>query len=290
MRTLEAVLKLERELAMSEKKTTKKSTKKASAEEPTAKKVTTKTAKQKSAATKSETVVSDKSMVYLDFVAKTKDNGTVYDTTLLEVAKEEGLFRENDRYEPALVVVGWNWLLSAVEDELVGMKVGESKTIEVPPEKGAGLRDPNKIKLIAKVKLAKQGARGHKGEEIKFGNERGIVTADLGRRVRVDFNSPFAGKTLIYDVTIKEIVSDKIGKLKAVLKRRIPGIPEDRYSVTMSKKVVTVELPQETRYIENIQYGEIGIAADILKAAEDVDEVRIITSFKRPERQTENQT
>jgi peptidylprolyl isomerase len=289
MRTLEAVRKLERELAMSEKKTTKKSTKGAT-EKPAAKKATKKTTTQKTVVTKSESEVKDKSMVYLDFVAKTKDNGVVYDTTLLEVAKEEGLFRENDRYEPALVVVGWNWLLSAVEDELVGMKVGESKTIEVPPEKGAGLRDPNKIKLIAKVKLAKQGAKGYKGEEIKFGNERGIVSADLGRRVRVDFNSPFAGKTLIYDVTIREIVSDKIEKLRAVLKRRIPGIPEDRYSISMSKKVVTVELPQETRYIENIQYGEIGIAADILKAAEDVDEVKIITSFKRPERQTENQT
>jgi len=288
---LEAVRRLERELAMSEKKTTKKAAKKASAEKPTTKKTTKKaTATQKTTASKSETVVQDKSMVYLDFVAKTKDDGIVYDTTLLEVAKEEGLFRENDRYEPALVVVGWNWLLSAVEDELVGMKVGESKTIEVPPEKGAGLRDPSKIKLIAKVKLAKQGAKGYRGEEIKFGNERGIVTADLGRRVRVDFNSPFAGKTLIYDVTVKNIVSDKIEKLKAVLRRRIPGIPEDRYNISMSKKVITVELPQETRYIENIQYGEIGIAADILKAAEDVEEVKIVTTFKRPERPKENQT
>ncbi len=272
---------------MSEKKTTKKAAKTVAAEKSAAKKTTT---TKKPAASKIETAVQDKSMVYLDFVAKTRDDGIVYDTTLLEVAKAEGLFRENDRYEPALVVVGWNWLLSAVEDELVGMKVGESKTIEVPPEKGAGLRDPNKIKLVAKVKLAKQGAKGYKGEEIKFGNERGIVTADLGRRVRVDFNSPFAGKTLIYDVTIKEIVSDKIEKLKAVLKRRIPGIPEDRYSITMSKKVVTVELPQETRYIENIQYGEIGIAADILKAAEEVEEVKIVTTFKRPERPKENQT
>lgn len=284
---MEAVRKLEREFAMSEKKTTKKAAKTVAAEKSAAKKTTT---TKKPAASKIETAVQDKSMVYLDFVAKTRDDGIVYDTTLLEVAKAEGLFRENDRYEPALVVVGWNWLLSAVEDELVGMKVGESKTIEVPPEKGAGLRDPNKIKLVAKVKLAKQGAKGYKGEEIKFGNERGIVTADLGRRVRVDFNSPFAGKTLIYDVTIKEIVSDKIEKLKAVLKRRIPGIPEDRYSITMSKKVVTVELPQETRYIENIQYGEIGIAADILKAAEEVEEVKIVTTFKRPERPKENQT
>ncbi|MGY5860731.1 MAG: FKBP-type peptidyl-prolyl cis-trans isomerase [Candidatus Thorarchaeota archaeon] len=280
---------------MSEKKTTKKPAKKAAPKKKTAakkttKKTTAKKTKAKKAAPKVETVVKDKSMVYLDFTASTKGQDIIFDTTHLEVAKEEGLFKENDRYEPALVVVGWNWLLAAVETELVGMKVGDSKTIEVPPEKGAGVRDPTKIKKIAKVKLAKHGARGYKGEEIKFGNERGVVTTDLGRTVRVDFNSPFAGKTLVYDVIIREIVSDKIEKLKAVLHRRIPGIPEDRYSITIKKKVATVELPQETRYIENIQYGEIGIAADILKANESIEEVLIQTSFKRPEPPKENTT
>ena len=53
---------------------------------------------------------------------------------------------------------------------------------------------------------------------------------------------------------------------------------------------MTVELPQETRYIENIQYGEIGIAADILKADDGIDEVLIQTSFKRPEPPKENTT
>lgn len=273
---------------MSENKATKKPAKKAakkSSTKKTAKKTTKKTTTKK-AASKVETVVKDQSMVYLDFTASTKGDDIIFDTTHLEVAKEEGLFRENDRYEPALVVIGWNWLLAAVEKELVGMKIGDSKTIEVPPEQGAGLRDPAKIKKIAKVKLAKHGARGYKGEEIKFGNERGVVTTDLGRTVRVDFNSPFAGKTLVYDVIIRDIVSDKTEKLKAVLRRRIPGIPEDRYSVTIKKRVATVELPQETRYIENIQYGEIGIAADILKADESLEEVKIVTSFKRPEQNT----
>ncbi|MBN2230921.1 MAG: FKBP-type peptidyl-prolyl cis-trans isomerase [Candidatus Thorarchaeota archaeon] len=280
---------------MAEKKTTKKSAKTTAktAEKKTTKKTPAKksgTSASKTTPTKVETAVQDKSMVYLDFVARTKDDNIVYDTTLLDVAKEEGLFKENDRYEPALVVVGWNWLLGAVEEQLVGMKIGESKTIEVPPEKGAGLRDPSKIKKIPKVKLAKHGIRGYKGEEVKFGNERGIVTADLGRSVRVDFNSPFAGKTLVYDVTIKEIVLDKVEKLKAVLRRRIPGIPEDRYDVIVKKNTVTVELPQETRYIENIQYGEIGIAADILKADDGIDEVKIVTTFKRPEPPKDNVT
>lgn len=266
-----------REPNMSEKKTTKAKKKSAAKKTTTTKKATT-----KKTSAKAETVVKEKSMVYLDYTASTKDDGIIFDTTHLEVAKEEGLFRENDQYTPALVVVGWNWLLAAVEQELIGMKVGEAKTIEVPPEKGAGLRDPQKIKKIAKVKLAKHGVKGYKGERIEFGNERGVITADLGRTVRVDFNSPFAGKTLVYDVIIREIVSDKNEKLKAVLRRRLPGIPDDRFSVKMTQKIVTIELGEETRFIENIQYGEYGIAQDILKAIEEIEEVRIVTSFKRP--------
>jgi FKBP-type peptidyl-prolyl cis-trans isomerase 2 len=269
---------------MSKKKEAKSKKKSAAKKKPAAKKTTKKVTKKKTkkAAPKAETVVSEKSMVYLDFTASTKKEGIIFDTTHLEVAKEEGLFRDNDRYEPALVVVGWNWLLAAVEEELIGMKVGEAKTIEVPPEKGAGVRDPAKIKKIAKAKLAKQGAKGYVGEKIEFGNERGVVTTDFGRSVRVDFNSPFAGKTLVYDVIIREIISDKNKKLAAVLKRRLPGIPDDRFSVTMKKKTVTIEWGEETRFIENIQYGEYGIAQDILKALEDLEEVKIVTSFKRP--------
>ncbi|TFH09986.1 MAG: hypothetical protein E4H14_03495, partial [Candidatus Thorarchaeota archaeon] len=117
---------------MSEKKTTKKPAKKAAAKPETAAKKTTKTTTKKESAKKAapkiETVVKEMSMVYLDFTASTKDEGAIFDTTHLDVAKEEGLFRENDRYEPALVVVGWNWLLGAVEEQLVGMKIGDSKT------------------------------------------------------------------------------------------------------------------------------------------------------------------
>ncbi len=265
---------------MSKKKATKPKKKPAAKKKLAAKK--TKDKKTTKASPKVETVVKEKSMVYLDFTASTKKDGIIFDTSHLQVAKEEGLFKENDRYEPALVVVGWNWLLAAVEEELVGLKVGEAKTIEVPPERGAGVRDPAKIKKIAKVKLAKQGVKGYVGEKIEFGKERGVVTTDFGRSVRVDFNSPFAGKTLVYDVIIREIVSDKAEKLKAVLRRRLPGIPEDRYTVTMKKKIVTLELAEETKFIENIQYAEYGIAQDILKALEDIKEVKMVTSFKRP--------
>jgi FKBP-type peptidyl-prolyl cis-trans isomerase 2 len=239
----------------------------------------TKKSKKKS----SKEIIEAGTLAYVDYVGRTKDDGTIFDLTIEDVAKEEGLYKEDGTYEPLLVCIGWNWLLAAVEDELVGMKVGESKTVEVPPEKGAGPKDPKKIKLIAKTKLAKQGVRPIKGEEIKFGNERGIITQVLGRRVRVDFNSPLAGKTLVFDVTVREIISEQKEKILAVIKRRVPALPKDQYSVSLEKKIITIELPKESRYLQDIQYAEIGIAADALKVIEDAEKVKMIVTYERPE-------
>ncbi|MFW9789063.1 MAG: FKBP-type peptidyl-prolyl cis-trans isomerase [Candidatus Thorarchaeota archaeon] len=267
---------------MSEKKSTKSKKK-------PVKKTTKKTAAKKKAV-KAENVVSEKSLVYIDYSATTKDDGAVFDTTMKEVAEDSGIYRENDRYEPMLVAIGWNWLLAALEEELIGMTVGESKTVEVPPEKGAGPRDPRKVKMIAKTKLAKHKTRPVKGEQITFGNERGVITAVFGRQVRVDFNSPLAGRTLEFDVTLRSIVSEPEDKLRAVVKRRMPGIPDEDFKFSMAKKIVTVEMPKETRYIQDVQYAEIGIAADLLKVFEDAKEVKLVTTFDRPKPIEENTT
>ncbi|MFX1579000.1 MAG: FKBP-type peptidyl-prolyl cis-trans isomerase [Promethearchaeota archaeon] len=268
---------------MSEKKKAAKSKKK-SAKKTTAKKPAKKTTKKK--AVKAETVVGEKSVILIDYSATTKDDGIVFDTTMEAVAKESGIYKEGDRYEPMLVAIGWNWLLAALEEELIGLKVGDSKTVEIPPEKGAGEKDPRKIKMIAKTKLAKHKVRPAKGETITFGNERGIVTAVFGRQVRVDFNSPLAGRVLEFDVTIRDIISDPLDKLKAVVKRRMPGIPDDEFNFAITKKVVSIEMPWRTRYIQDVQYAEIGIAADALKVIPDAKQVKLVVTFDRPEENT----
>ena len=260
---------------MSEKKATKSKKK-------PAKKTTTKK--------KVETAVGKESLIYVDYSATTKDDGVVFDTTMMDVAKDSGIYRQDDRYEPMLVAIGWNWLLGALEEELVGMKVGESKTVEIPPEKGAGPRDPTKVKMIAKTKLAKHKKRPVKGESITFGKERGIITAVLGRRVRVDFNSPLAGRILEFDVTVRDIVSDPLDKLKAVVKRRMPGVPDDDFKLSITKKIITIEMPKETRYIQDVQYAEIGIAADALKVVPKAKAVKLVVTFDRPEPPKENTT
>jgi FKBP-type peptidyl-prolyl cis-trans isomerase 2 len=252
-------------------------------EEKSKKKTTKKTKKTTKAKKAVEDVVEQGSLIYVDYVGRTKDDGKVFDLTLEDVAKEEGLYKEDGYYEPMLVAVGWNWMLQALEEDLVGMKVGESKRIEVPPEKGAGVRDSSKIKQIAQTRLRKQGIRPMIGEEVKIGNERGIITHVFGRTARVDFNSPLAGKTLVFDVTVREIITDLDEKLFAVVKRRLPTLTKEEVDVSVKSKVIWIELPLRTRYIESVQYAEIGIAMDALKVYEDAKEVKIMVTWPRPE-------
>ena len=44
--------------------------------------------------------------ILIDYVAKVKETGEVFDTTTEEVAKKERLYKEGEIYESKLVVVG----------------------------------------------------------------------------------------------------------------------------------------------------------------------------------------
>ena len=57
-------------------------------------------------------------VIYLDYTAKVKETGEVFDTTIEEVAKEERLYKEGEVYEPMLVVLGEGWVLKTLDEKL----------------------------------------------------------------------------------------------------------------------------------------------------------------------------
>jgi len=70
--------------------------------------------------------------ILLDYTGKVKETGKVFDTTIESVAKDEGLWREGELYEPKLIVVGEGWMLKSLEEKLVGLKINEKETVEIP--------------------------------------------------------------------------------------------------------------------------------------------------------------
>lgn len=77
-------------------------------------------------------------------------NGQVFDTSNESIAKENNLLPDK-KYEPILFTVGKGQIIKGFDEGIIGMKVGESKTLTIPPEKAYGPRNPQMIQTIPTV-------------------------------------------------------------------------------------------------------------------------------------------
>jgi len=73
------------------------------------------------------------------------ENGKVFDTSIESVAKENGLFTPGKEYKPLNFTVGKGEVIKGFDEGVIGMKVGETKTLTIPPEKGYGRSNPMMI-------------------------------------------------------------------------------------------------------------------------------------------------
>ena len=79
--------------------------------------------------------------ILIEFTAKIKETGEIFDTTNEEIAKKERLYKEGEIYEPKLVVVGEGWVLKALDEALSTLQLDKRETIEIPQDKAFGPRD-----------------------------------------------------------------------------------------------------------------------------------------------------
>ena len=84
-------------------------------------------------------------LILLDYTAKIKDSGEIFETTIEDEAKKHSLHDPNIKYMPKLVSVGEAWVLKGLDDALSETTAGDKKTIEVSPDKGFGERDKGKL-------------------------------------------------------------------------------------------------------------------------------------------------
>lgn len=75
-------------------------------------------------------------------------NGRVFDTSIESVAKESNLYISNKTYEPIPFTVGKGQLIKGFDKGIIGMKVGESKALVIPPDKAYGPKNPLLIQTI----------------------------------------------------------------------------------------------------------------------------------------------
>lgn len=217
----------------------------------------------------------------IDYVAKVKETGEVFDTTLEDVAKKERLYKEGEIYEPKLIVIGEGWVLKALDESLPNLELNKPTPVEIPPDKAFGSRDPEKVRLVPLRRLLAKNITPAIGMRLEFEGKLAIVRTIGAGRVQLDYNPPLAGKTLVYDVTAQKKLETKREKLDALIHRRIPMVEASKFTLKTKKTTIEVEVPEEAFYVEGLQATKRGIALDIQKFFPEINTVKFIETFKR---------
>jgi peptidylprolyl isomerase len=212
----------------------------------------------------SSAIVEAGDFVLIDLVGYTQDDDQLFDTTKEEIARQEDVFSDEEIYQPRLIIVGQAWVPPGVDEALVGMKVGETKEIILPPEKAFGVRDPKRIQILPKAKI-KSEHRLVPGMRVRLGSQSGIIRRVGGGRVTVDFNHVLAGRTVRYEVTLVERYSKGVERVQALVHRRFYGIDSKSIKVTVRASKVTITLTADLHLLLNksLQIQKLGVTHDI---------------------------
>lgn len=227
--------------------------------------------------------------ILLDYTGNVKETSEIFDTTIEEIARKENMYKTNEIYEPKLIVLGENWILNALEESLTELNVGKTATVEIPPENAFGNRDPDKVKSVSIRRLTSNGVSPRVGMRVEFGGKLAIVRTLGAGRAQLDFNPPLAGKTLVYEVIIKEKLKTRTEKIKALIHRRIPVVDIEKFDLKKGKTGITITVPEEAFFIEGFQIAKRGIAGDIHRFFPKITRVRFVEEFKMREADEEQQ-
>ena len=231
--------------------------------------------------------------VRVNFTGKIKDTDDVFDTTYEEVAQEVGIFEENKTYKPIPIVVGGNHLLPAIEEAIIGLEEGDKKVIEVDAENGFGQRDSSLIQLVPMKEFKKQGMTPFPGMRIQSEGTAGKVLTVNGGRVKVDFNHELAGKDLIYDVEVTEIIDDEEEKIKSMIELHYsnPNVDIDKTEIDIVDGVANIKLDEMAKFDQksymDITFARFRIAKDIWDNIEDITKVNFVDEFEKKEESEE---
>ncbi|WP_413722118.1 FKBP-type peptidyl-prolyl cis-trans isomerase [Sodalis sp. RH23] len=124
---------------------------------------------------------------------------------------EDGTLAESTRREnkPALFRLGDDSLSPALEQSLLGLRVGDKKSFSLAPESAFGPVNPDLIQFFSRRDFIETGVPDV-GTIMLFtaisGNEMpGLIRDVAEESITVDFNHPLAGRTVYFDIDVLAI-------------------------------------------------------------------------------------
>ena len=239
--------------------------------------------------------INDGDFVRVNFTGKVKETDDVFDTTYDEIAQEAGIFEENKTYKPIPIVVGGNHLLPAIEESIKGLEAGDTKHVEVEAADAFGPRDSKLVQLVPMKEFKKQGMNPVPGMKISSNGSTGKILTVNGGREKVDFNHELAGKDLIYDVEVTEIIDDVEEKIKSMIELHYsnPNVDLDKTQINIEDDVVNIKLDEMAKFDQksymDITFARFKIAKDIWENIEEITKVNFIDEFEEAQENEEDE-
>ena len=156
--------------------------------------------------THKKTNLENGTIVSVDYIGKF-ENGTIFDTSIEQVAKEAGIYNPQRNYKPIQFTIGNGQMIKGFENAVLNMSEGEEKNITLLPNEAYGEINksyfiPYPIEAFNNTNITlKKGiklyVRGYPATIAKV-NETAVL---------LDFNPPMAGKTLIFTIKLINITA-----------------------------------------------------------------------------------
>ena len=124
---------------------------------------------------------------------------------------EDGqVFESSVGLMPLTFIIGAGEVVKGFEDAVIGMHPGEHKTVTVEPEDGFGMYDEALVVEVPMEDLP-DSLQIQVGMDFEMEDDEGnvlpaVVIEIMDDAILIDANSPLAGKRVIYDIDLLEIV------------------------------------------------------------------------------------
>ncbi len=195
-------------------------------------------------------------LILLDYTAKIKDSGEVFETTNEEEAKKHSIHDPNLKYMPKLVSVGEAWVLKGLDDAL-----------------------PETIRMIPLRKLGEDAEKVSVGDTVEIDNKKGIIRFIGSGRVQIDYNHRFAGQTIVYDVDVKKSLDADDDKVSEILKSRLP-VENDKINFKKTGTTVDITIPEEIYRADGLAIIKHFTQMDLFKFVPSLTKVNFVESYE----------
>ena len=124
---------------------------------------------------------------------------------------EDGtVFDSSEGSEPLAFTVGGGEVIEGFDQAVVGMQVGETKAVVIPPEQAYGERQEGLVQTIPRDQMRLSGVEPEAGMGIEMRTPNGeviplLISEVTETTVTLDANHPLAGEQLHFDVKLIEV-------------------------------------------------------------------------------------